>query len=536
MPRTTTQREKRVTQRRRRPLVTLLAAGSLVVPLGAVAAGIADAAPSHHRWTSPSATPTATAQSTAAGSSLWPTSTVPGTTSASDGSAVELGVRFRSDTAGQVTGVRFYKGTGNTGTHTGTLWSSTGTRLATGTFAGETSSGWQTLVFNKPVPIQAGTTYIASYHTPSGHYAFTSGYFTTSRDSGPLHAPASTSSAPNALFRYGSGGFPTGTYHAANYWVDVLFQSASTASSAPTSSPTATATASPSPTATATASPSPSSTATTSSPTATATSSPTATATSSPTSSSTSSSSSSWPGATNTGVPAGTSLTKVAGNYRVTTPGAVVSGLDIEGSLDIAADNVTVKNTRVRGIGEPSWIVSLATHSTLQDVEIGGGASGTDWSLATAIYTGGSNSGNKIIRVNMHHMQDGVRLDGGTTLQDSWIHQLNYNGGAHSDGIQATQGDNDIVRHNTIEGGNNDAIFLQTTGGDPQIHNVTIDGNLLLGTTSGSALSSYGVSNETASNVSLTNNVFNRTWQVGPTGGNFVTFSGNTYTDGTAVK
>lgn len=226
----------------------------------------------------------------------------------------------------------------------------------------------------------------------------------------------------------------------------------------------------------------------------------------------------------------------MSGNYRVTTPGAVISGLDIEGSLDIAADNVTVKNTRVRGIGEPSWIVSLATHSTLQDVEIGGGASGTDWSLATAIYTGGNNSGNKIIRVNMHHTQDGVRLDGGTTLQDSWIHQLNYNGGAHSDGIQATQGDNDVIRHNTIEGGNNDSIFLQTTGGDPQIHNVTIDNNLLLGTTSGSALSSYGVSNETASNVSLTNNVFNRTWQVGPTGGSFVTFSGNTYTDGTAVK
>ncbi|MGN6331338.1 MAG: DUF4082 domain-containing protein [Motilibacteraceae bacterium] len=526
MPSTTTKREKLVTQGRRRPLVTLLAAGALVVPIGVAATGAADAAPVHHSWknASTTVTPSVTAQTTSGTSSLWATSIVPGTTSANDSGSVELGVRFRSDVAGRVTGIRFYKGAGNTGTHTGSLWSSSGTRLATGTFTAETSSGWQTLVFATPVTITANTTYVASYHAPSGHYAFTSGYFSSTRDNGVLHAPASTSTAPNALFRYGSGGFPTGTYQAANYWVDVLFQASSTTStSRPTASPTSSPTTSP------TAAPTTSPTAS-SSPTASA--SPTATATSSPTASS----GSTWPGATNTGVPAGTTLTKVSGNYRVTTPGAVISGLDIEGSLVIAADNVTVKNTRVRGIGEPSWVVSLATHSTLQDVEIGGGASGTDWSLATAIYSGGNTSGNKIIRVNMHHTQDGVRLDGGTTLQDSWIHQLNYGGGAHSDGIQATQGDNDVVRHNTIEGGNNDSIFLQTTGGDPQIHNVTIDGNLLLGTTSGSALSSYGVSNETASNVSLTNNVFNRTWQVGATGGSFVSFSGNTYTDGSAVK
>ena len=43
----------------------------------------------------------------------------------SDTAAVELGVKFRADQDGFVTGIRFYKGTGNTGTHTGSLWSST---------------------------------------------------------------------------------------------------------------------------------------------------------------------------------------------------------------------------------------------------------------------------------------------------------------------------------------------------------------------------------------------------------------------------
>ena len=58
----------------------------------------------------------------------------PGCPSDSDTDAVELGVKFRADQDGFVTGIRFYKGTGNTGTHTGSLWNSAGTRLATVTF------------------------------------------------------------------------------------------------------------------------------------------------------------------------------------------------------------------------------------------------------------------------------------------------------------------------------------------------------------------------------------------------------------------
>ena len=39
----------------------------------------------------------------------------PRTPSGPDASAVELGVKFRTDVAGFITGIRFYKGTGNTG-------------------------------------------------------------------------------------------------------------------------------------------------------------------------------------------------------------------------------------------------------------------------------------------------------------------------------------------------------------------------------------------------------------------------------------
>ena len=39
-----------------------------------------------------------------------------------DTAAVELGVKFRADVNGYITGIRFYKGSTNTGTHVGSLW------------------------------------------------------------------------------------------------------------------------------------------------------------------------------------------------------------------------------------------------------------------------------------------------------------------------------------------------------------------------------------------------------------------------------
>ena len=49
-------------------------------------------------------------------------STVPATAGYPDTARVELGVQFTSTVSGTVAGVRFYKGAGNTGTHTASLW------------------------------------------------------------------------------------------------------------------------------------------------------------------------------------------------------------------------------------------------------------------------------------------------------------------------------------------------------------------------------------------------------------------------------
>jgi hypothetical protein len=155
--------------------------------------------------------------------SIWPDTATPTTPSAGDTSAVELGVKFRADVAGTVTGVRFYKGAGNTGTHTGTLWSSGGSVLATATFTGETAGGWQSATFSPPVAVTAGTTYVVSYHAPAGGYAADLGYFLNAgADNGPLHALRAGVSGVNGVYGYGATAFPT-QGSTSNYWVDVVF-------------------------------------------------------------------------------------------------------------------------------------------------------------------------------------------------------------------------------------------------------------------------------------------------------------------------
>ncbi|WP_247411011.1 DUF4082 domain-containing protein [Bradyrhizobium sp. 150] len=151
--------------------------------------------------------------------SLFSSSDTPSVLSTSDTSQVNLGVRFTSSAAGTISAIKYYKSANDTGTHAGSLWSSTGTLLATATFSNETSSGWQTVTFSSPVSIAAGTTYVASFHS-NGHYADTPNYFATAHANGPLTAAASN----NGVYSYGTGNlFPTSTFSATNYWVDVVF-------------------------------------------------------------------------------------------------------------------------------------------------------------------------------------------------------------------------------------------------------------------------------------------------------------------------
>ena len=193
---------------------------------------------------------------------LFATDAEPAVASGDDASPVEVGLKFVPQTTGKIVGLRYYQGAGNTGSHVGTLWSATGSILQQVTFGPGSGNGWQTASFDNPVAVQAGVTYVISYFAPNGGYAYTSNYFTSAVSNGPLTAPA----GDNGVYHYGATGFPTQSYHSANYWVDPLFLP-DTTTPPPTTAPTTTPTTSPttvSPTVTpsATVSPTPTPTAT----------------------------------------------------------------------------------------------------------------------------------------------------------------------------------------------------------------------------------------------------------------------------------
>jgi hypothetical protein len=108
---------------------------------------------------------------------LWEETTTPAVLAGPDTDPIELGVKFRANVDGLITGIRFYKSVTNTGTYVGSLWSSDGHLLATADFANETASGWQQVDFVNPVAITANTVYVASYHTDVDQYSVDENFF-----------------------------------------------------------------------------------------------------------------------------------------------------------------------------------------------------------------------------------------------------------------------------------------------------------------------------------------------------------------------
>jgi hypothetical protein len=145
-------------------------------------------------------------------------SQVPISPDKTDGAAYEMGMKFQSTTGGQITAVRYYRAPSETGGHTGHLWSSTGTLLATVNFSDESLVGWQQANLSQPVTIQAGTVYVVTVGI-NAYYNASNAAFAGPLVNGPLSAVAD---GANGV--YGPiGSFPTGSFDNSNYFIDVSF-------------------------------------------------------------------------------------------------------------------------------------------------------------------------------------------------------------------------------------------------------------------------------------------------------------------------
>ena len=132
--------------------------------------------------------------------------------------SVELGMKFKSVASGKITQFSYYKVAGETGTHTGHLWSVSGTLLKSAVFTSETDTGWQYVTLDTAYHIGHDTTYIISVNATS-HYAASPHGLGSVINNGPLSSIADS----NGVYIYTPGSFPNNTYNGTNYFRDIVF-------------------------------------------------------------------------------------------------------------------------------------------------------------------------------------------------------------------------------------------------------------------------------------------------------------------------
>ncbi len=193
---------------------------------------------------------------------------------------------------------------------------------------------------------------------------------------------------------------------------------------------------------------------------------------------------------------------KSSGPLVITTPGAVISGLDISGGVIIKAPNVTLINCKISSSGYNVVLIDKGlTGVTVQNCTIdaqGGGGQGI------------AGQGNFIAN-NIYGAADGIDVRGDNTLiQDNYIHGMSGSSASHFDGIQADGGFSNLtIDHNTVinEKGQTSAIMLDNYWGP--IANVKINNNLLVGggyTVYMAEMGSGQPGGGPVTNVSFTNN------------------------------
>jgi hypothetical protein len=132
----------------------------------------------------------------------------------------ELGAKISVATPAQLTAIRFYKDSSETGTHVGHVWNSSGQLLASTTFSGESASGWQQQSLSSPLALQPGQTYVVSVGF-NAFFVMTGGGLAAQITSGPLQSVAD---GANGVFGTASNSFPTNSYNSSNYFVDCVVQ------------------------------------------------------------------------------------------------------------------------------------------------------------------------------------------------------------------------------------------------------------------------------------------------------------------------
>lgn len=157
------------------------------------------------------------------------------------------------------------------------------------------------------------------------------------------------------------------------------------------------------------------------------------------------------------GLPAGLRLCP-SGPLVVRTPGALVDGWDVSGGIVVAAADVVVRRSRVTGDGtHPFGITTTPAGSVrIEDSVVSG-------DFSEAGIGGGRWTAERVEITRVTH--SGARLGAGSTLRNSWVHDLTPAPGAWVAALElAAPGGDTVVEGNRIDAGPGRSAALLVAG------------------------------------------------------------------------
>ncbi len=215
---------------------------------------------------------------------------------------------------------------------------------------------------------------------------------------------------------------------------------------------------------------------------------PTPTPTPTPTTTATGSTSSVASATSPYGVPSGTPLRVVTGDLTITQDGYVLDGVDLYGYVSVKANNVTIKNSIIRG-----GATATSDRALIMDWNGGTNLVVKDTTLVPqhrSIWLDGISGKNFTAeRLDVSGVVDAVKVLGsGVTIRDSFLHDAYYQGSGvsyqsdgqtHNDAVQIEGGGNIALTGNTMTGFHNAAVMI--TQNSSTITGVTLQNNTLAG-------------------------------------------------------
>ena len=213
-----------------------------------------------------------------------------------------------------------------------------------------------------------------------------------------------------------------------------------------------------------------------------------------------------YPDLTNTGVPSGTSLT-ASGSITASTPGQVISGMNVTGTVYVTAPGVTIMDNQINFSSYAGVQISPGITGTVVKYNSINGNGATNANDPTGIIGSGTFIGNNIYGVENGISTDTSSSQLGCDIENNYIHNLIAVGSPHYDPIQIDGNTSGcLVQHNTLINVNSSAsggVMMDNASGS--LANITVTNNLIEG--GGFSIYDDGHFNANAiTGISITNN------------------------------